>query len=77
MQYTLNNLSIHVEEAGSGQTALVFLHYWGGSHRTWGDVISRLKEFFRCIAYDSRGWEDQRGLLKAIPSKILRTRLSR
>ncbi len=43
-------------EKGVGEPALVFLHYWGGSHRTWNGVISRLADTFRCVAYDSRGW---------------------
>lgn len=71
MQYTLNNLSIHVEEAGSGQTPLVFLHYWGGSCRTWSRVISRLDQSFRCIAYDSRGWGRSEGPIEGYSIKDL------
>jgi 3-oxoadipate enol-lactonase len=35
---------------------LLFIHYWGGSARTWKAVVSRLSKDFRCVAYDQRGW---------------------
>ncbi len=47
---------LHVTEAGSGSPALVFLHYMGGSGRTWTEVIDRLSGAQRCIASDLRGW---------------------
>jgi len=53
MKYTIGNLSLNVEENGVGEPALVFLHYWGGTHRTWNGVIDRLKDTYRCVAYDS------------------------
>jgi pimeloyl-ACP methyl ester carboxylesterase len=40
---------------GSGP-ALVFLHYWGGSRRTWMPVIERLDPRQPFVAYDQRGW---------------------
>jgi 3-oxoadipate enol-lactonase len=49
-------LSFNVLESGSGEPALLFLHYWGGSARTWNGVTSQLSIHFRCIAYDQRGW---------------------
>ncbi|MEU9019063.1 alpha/beta hydrolase [Actinomadura sp. NPDC048394] len=36
--------------------ALVFLHYWGGSHRTFAPVIDRLASGSAVVAYDHRGW---------------------
>ena len=42
--------------AGTGEPALLFLHYWGGSARTWSGVTSRLSQYYRCVAYDQRGW---------------------
>jgi pimeloyl-ACP methyl ester carboxylesterase len=45
-----------VEEQGMGEPVLVFLHYWGGSRRTWSKVIDGLKDNYRCVAYDQRGW---------------------
>jgi pimeloyl-ACP methyl ester carboxylesterase len=56
MKYTIGNLSINVEDQGAGAPALVFVHYWGGTSRTWSRVIDRLKSSFRCVAYDQRGW---------------------
>ena len=35
---------------------MVLLHYWGGSRRTWSEVIAPLSSRFRCIAVDLRGW---------------------
>jgi pimeloyl-ACP methyl ester carboxylesterase len=49
-------LEIQAEEAGEGSPALVFIHYWGGSRRTWSEVIARLSNRFRSIAVDLRGW---------------------
>jgi pimeloyl-ACP methyl ester carboxylesterase len=37
-----NGISIHVEERGTGDVSLVFLHYYGGSSRTWKYVTARL-----------------------------------
>lgn len=51
-----NGATIHVRETGAGEPALIFLHYWGGSSRTWSSVIDRLDGRPRCIALDQRGW---------------------
>lgn len=51
-----NGAAIQVVEAGAGDPALVFLHYWGGSSRTWQDVIDQLGGRPRSIALDQRGW---------------------
>ncbi len=58
MKIQSNGISIHVEEQGSGDLALVFLHYWGGSSRTWKYLTEALSEFYRTIAIDHRGWGD-------------------
>jgi uncharacterized protein (TIGR02246 family) len=49
---------IHVREQGTGDLALVFLHYWGGSSRTWEAVVNELSSQYRTIATDHRGWGD-------------------
>jgi pimeloyl-ACP methyl ester carboxylesterase len=49
---------IHVREQGEGELAFVFLHYWGGSSRTWEGVASELSSQYRTIATDHRGWGD-------------------
>ncbi|TYL84460.1 alpha/beta hydrolase [Bradyrhizobium rifense] len=56
MKIAANGIRIHVEEQGSGDVALVFLHYYGGSSRTWGKVISALPKSHRTFATDHRGW---------------------
>ena len=56
MRYTVGNLSLNVEEQGSGDPSLVFLHYWGGSLRTWSKVVAALTDSFHCVTYDIRGW---------------------
>jgi pimeloyl-ACP methyl ester carboxylesterase len=38
--------------------ALVFLHYWGGSQRTWLPVLTRLHPDQAFVNYDQRGWGD-------------------
>lgn len=47
---------IHVLQAGAGAPAFLFLHYWGGSARTWHCVIDALDGRVRSIAVDQRGW---------------------
>jgi pimeloyl-ACP methyl ester carboxylesterase len=50
--------TIQVAENGTGDPALVFLHYWGGSSRTWKKVIDQLDGKPCSIALDQRGWGD-------------------
>lgn len=56
MKITINGTQIHVEERGKDGLPLVFLHYWGGSSRTWGHVTGILSESHRTYAIDHRGW---------------------
>ncbi|QXT34887.1 alpha/beta hydrolase [Sphingomonas sanguinis] len=56
MPFTNDKPRIHFEDRGAGEPALVFLHYWGGSSRTWRHVIDRLDNQFRTVALDQRGW---------------------
>jgi pimeloyl-ACP methyl ester carboxylesterase len=56
MKIETNGVELHVELRGSGAPALVFLHYWGGSSRTWRYVVEALEADFRTIAIDQRGW---------------------
>lgn len=56
MKVASNGIRINVEELGSGEPALVFLHYWGGSARTWRHVTARLAPRYRTLATDHRGW---------------------
>ena len=54
-QITVNGTILNAAERGGGETDLVFLHFYGGSGRTWSEVIDRLESDFRCIALDLRG----------------------
>src|SRR6201999_187055 len=56
MKIASNGIRIHVDEQGSGDFALVFLHYYGGSSRTWRKVIAALPKSYRTLAMDHRGW---------------------
>ncbi len=51
---TTRGASLHVEDTGGDGPALVFLHYWGGSTRTWDAVAGLLT--VRRVALDHRGW---------------------
>jgi pimeloyl-ACP methyl ester carboxylesterase len=56
MKITLNGTGINVEQQGSGDLTVIFLHYWGGSTRTWKHVMTPLARSYRTIAIDHRGW---------------------
>jgi pimeloyl-ACP methyl ester carboxylesterase len=45
-----------VDDAGRDDPALVFLHYWGGSARTWDAVVARLPVPIRKVVINQRGW---------------------
>lgn len=59
-KYTINGVGLNLAETGDPENdaAIVFLHYFGGSARTWGPVMERLAGPFRCLAPDARGWGD-------------------
>ena len=56
MKIETNGTRIHVMQRGSGALTLVFLHYYGGSARTWDAVASELQDRYRIVATDHRGW---------------------
>ncbi len=51
-----NGVKLHVASSGAGGPTLLFLHFWGGSSRTWAPVIGLLSDEHHCIAVDFRGW---------------------
>ena len=58
MRISANGIMINVETRGQAEPALVFLHYWGGSSRTWAGVIRHLEGNHRTVALDFRGFGD-------------------
>jgi pimeloyl-ACP methyl ester carboxylesterase len=52
----VQGLDFHVRDVGGNRPALVFLHYWGGTGRTWDLVIQEVAGRHRCVAPDLRGW---------------------
>ena len=52
----VNGVRLNVVQSGEGSPILVFLHYWGGSSRTWSAVMDLLSADHRCVAIDFRGW---------------------
>ncbi|GAS97490.1 hydrolase [Mycolicibacterium canariasense] len=48
------SLTVH-HRSGQGPT-LLFLHYWGGSARTWEPVLAHLDPRTPVASYDHRGW---------------------
>lgn len=56
MKRIVEGISLNAEEKGNGEISLVFLHYWGGTHRTWNRVTEKLAGSFHTVTYDMRGW---------------------
>ncbi len=56
MYYTVNDVRLNVVDEGKGNPALVFLHFYGGSSQTWAGVAEALRDEYRVIRYDHRGW---------------------
>jgi pimeloyl-ACP methyl ester carboxylesterase len=64
LRLVVNGIGLHVRAQGNGAPALVFLHYFGGSSRSWDDVIRKLAAGYRCIAPDLRGFGDSAAPLR-------------
>jgi len=46
---------LYYEETGGG-TPLIFIHEFAGDHRSWEPQVRFFARYFRCIAYDARGF---------------------
>lgn len=57
---SVRGAEIALEDVGQEDPALVFLHYWGGSARSWSPVIKRLPALTRAVAISQRGWGGSR-----------------
>lgn len=71
MEIETNGTRIHVAQRGSGELAVVFLHYYGGSSRTWDGVASELSDRYRIVATDHRGWGESEAPLDGYGSAVL------
>ena len=56
MKRPVADISLYVEQTGIGAPSLVFMHYWGGTHRTWNKVVAELAGSHHTVTYDMRGW---------------------
>ncbi|WP_433178205.1 alpha/beta fold hydrolase [Actinoallomurus sp. CA-150999] len=54
--------AVGVRRRGGDGPALVLVHYWGGSARTWDAVVERLPADRDVVRFDQRGWSSSRGL---------------
>jgi len=52
---TDDGVQLHYEESGSG-TPLVFVHEFAGDARSWEPQLRHFARFYRCIAYNARGY---------------------
>ncbi len=57
----LQKSAIRNPEFAIDRPALLFLHYFGGSSRSWIEVIDRLACDYTCVAPDLRGFGDSEG----------------
>lgn len=50
-----DGVKLYYEEAGTGE-AIVFVHEFAGDHRSWEPQIRYFSRFYRCVAYNARGY---------------------
>ena len=50
-----DGVKLYYEEAGSG-TPLVFIHEFAGDYRSWEPQMRFFARYFRCVAYNARGF---------------------
>lgn len=51
----LGSITLNVEQKGTGQPVVVFLHGITANRRVWDPVIERLATRFTCVSVDQRG----------------------
>src|SRR5688572_16839617 len=52
---TDDGVKLYYEEAGSG-VPIVFVHEFGGDHRSWEPQIRFFSRRYRCVAFNARGY---------------------
>ena len=55
MLRTDDGVNLHYEETGAG-APIVFVHEFGGDHRSWEPQVRHFARRYRCIAYNARGY---------------------
>jgi pimeloyl-ACP methyl ester carboxylesterase len=55
MLRTDDGVNLHYEETGAG-APIVFVHEFGGDHRSWEPQLRHFARRYRCIAYNARGY---------------------
>ena len=50
-----DGIKLYYEETGSG-TPLVFIHEFAGDYRSWEPQMRFFARYFRCVAYNARGF---------------------
>jgi 3-oxoadipate enol-lactonase len=63
--------SLNVVFSGTQGPTLIFLHFWGGSSRTFSPIITILSSQHHTIAVDFRGWGESTGPQTADAYSIL------
>jgi pimeloyl-ACP methyl ester carboxylesterase len=53
---TSDKVRLHYEEVGQG-TPILFVHEFGGDHRSWEPQLREFGKRYRCIAYAARGYK--------------------
>jgi len=52
---TDDGVKLYYEETGKG-APVVFVHEFGGDHRSWEPQVRELSRIYRCITYNARGY---------------------
>ena len=52
---TQDGVKLYYEEAGSGKP-LIFVHEYAGDHRSWEPQMRFFSRYYRCIAFNARGY---------------------
>ncbi|KAF4334073.1 alpha beta-hydrolase [Fusarium beomiforme] len=61
------DVCLHIEKSHPTQTqadaypAIIFLHFWGGSCKTWSPISSLIASSFPTVRIDLRGWGNSTG----------------
>jgi pimeloyl-ACP methyl ester carboxylesterase len=55
MAYAVNRETrLFYEQTGDG-VPVIFVHEFGGDHRSWEPQVRYLSRFYRCVSFNARG----------------------